>query len=110
MFRLRGGGEKGNSTLQKSLKARRSVRYLCLWLINPTANKRELVADLMVKAKQIEYLINSLPEPEAEEEQAKRLAGLEDEMTIANEEYNQALNRASAFILCPLLVDNLTRL
>jgi len=34
-----------------------------------SANKKKLVMDLMVKAKQIEYLINSLPEPEPEEEQ-----------------------------------------
>ncbi len=33
------------------------------------ANQKELVTDLIVKAKQIEYLINSLPEPEPEEEQ-----------------------------------------
>jgi len=33
------------------------------------ANKRELVADLIVKAKQIDYLIDSLPEPEPEEAQ-----------------------------------------
>jgi mediator of RNA polymerase II transcription subunit 21 len=36
-----------------------------------TANKKELVADLIVKAKQIEYLVNSLPEPEPEEEQVR---------------------------------------
>ena len=35
------------------------------------ANQRELVTDLIVKAKQIEYLIQSLPEPEAEEEQVR---------------------------------------
>jgi len=29
-----------------------------------------MVTDLIVKAKQVEYLINSLPEPEAEEGQA----------------------------------------
>jgi len=33
------------------------------------ANKRELVTDLIVKAKQIDYLIDSLPEPEPEEAQ-----------------------------------------
>lgn len=35
------------------------------------ANKKELVTDLIVKTKQIEYLINSLPEPEPEEEQVE---------------------------------------
>ncbi|KAF8880920.1 hypothetical protein CPB84DRAFT_1792267 [Gymnopilus junonius] len=58
------------------------------------ANQKELVTDLIVKAKQIEYLINSLPEPEPEEEQAKRLQELEDEMTVANAEYIRAVNRA----------------
>ncbi|KAI0785914.1 hypothetical protein C8Q75DRAFT_773432 [Abortiporus biennis] len=58
------------------------------------ANKREMVQDLMVKAKQIEYLINSLPVPEPEEVQAKRLQALEEEMSRANEEYLRALNRA----------------
>jgi len=58
------------------------------------ANKKELITDLMVKAKQVEYLINSLPEPEPEEEQARRLAGLEEEMTKANEDYLRAVERA----------------
>ncbi|KDR68826.1 hypothetical protein GALMADRAFT_160865 [Galerina marginata CBS 339.88] len=58
------------------------------------ANQKELVTDLIVKAKQIEYLINSLPEPEPEEEQAKRLQALEDEMAQANAEYIRAVNRA----------------
>lgn len=60
------------------------------------ANKKELVADLMMKAKQVEYLIQSLPAPEPEEEQAKRLQALEEEMKIANEEYIAAVNRAKA--------------
>lgn len=60
------------------------------------ANKKELATDLMVKAKQVEYLIQSLPEPEPEEEQAKRLQTLEEEMTEANDEYVQAVNRAKA--------------
>ncbi|KAG6868192.1 hypothetical protein C0993_006405 [Termitomyces sp. T159_Od127] len=59
------------------------------------ANKKELVADLMTKAKQVEYLIKSLPEPEPEEAQAKRLAALEDEMQVANAEYIRAVNRTS---------------
>ncbi|KII86271.1 hypothetical protein PLICRDRAFT_43856 [Plicaturopsis crispa FD-325 SS-3] len=58
------------------------------------ANKKELVTDLIVKAKQVEYLIQSLPEPEPEEEQARRLQGLEDEMKAANAEYLQAVDRA----------------
>ncbi|KZP11878.1 hypothetical protein FIBSPDRAFT_799683 [Athelia psychrophila] len=58
------------------------------------ANKKELVTDLVVKAKQVEYLIQSLPEPEAEEVQAARLQVLENEMTEANAEYIQAVNRA----------------
>ncbi|KAL0950543.1 hypothetical protein HGRIS_007350 [Hohenbuehelia grisea] len=58
------------------------------------ANRKEMVRDLVVKAKQIEYLINSLPEPEAEHEQAKRLADLEREMEVANAEYILAFNRA----------------
>ena len=38
---------------------------------NPTANKKELVNDLMAKAKQIEYLIQNLPTPEPEEVQVR---------------------------------------
>ncbi|KAK7047183.1 hypothetical protein VNI00_006849 [Paramarasmius palmivorus] len=60
------------------------------------ANKQELVADLIVKAKQVELLIQSLPEPEPEEEQAKRLQALEEEMQKANAEYIQAVNRTKA--------------
>ncbi|KAF8232972.1 hypothetical protein L208DRAFT_1396425 [Tricholoma matsutake] len=58
------------------------------------ANKKELVNDLVVKAKQVEYLIKSLPEPEPEEVQAKRLEALEEEMTLVNAEYIRAVNRA----------------
>ncbi|KAI0960957.1 hypothetical protein AcV7_000191 [Taiwanofungus camphoratus] len=60
------------------------------------SNKKELVTDLLVKAKQIELLIQSLPEPESEEVQAKRLQSLEEEMIQANEEYVRALNRAKS--------------
>lgn len=35
------------------------------------ANKKELVHDLVMKAKQVEYLINSLPAPEPEEQQVR---------------------------------------
>ena len=38
---------------------------------NRTANKKELVDDLMMKAQQIEYLIQSLPIPEPEEVQVR---------------------------------------
>ncbi|KAI0700454.1 hypothetical protein BC835DRAFT_1266237 [Cytidiella melzeri] len=57
-------------------------------------NKKELVQDLMVKAKQVEYLINALPVPELEETQALRLQSLEEQMTQANTEYVRAVNRA----------------
>ncbi|KAH8111450.1 hypothetical protein DFH11DRAFT_607167 [Phellopilus nigrolimitatus] len=58
------------------------------------ANKKELVADLVAKAKQVEVLIQSLPVPESEEAQALRFQKLEDEMQEANEGYVAALNRA----------------
>ncbi|KAJ7268580.1 hypothetical protein C8J57DRAFT_1325609 [Mycena rebaudengoi] len=58
------------------------------------ANKKELVTDLIVKAKQVEYLIKSLPEPEPEEVQAKRLQTLDDEMSVVNDEYIQAVARS----------------
>ncbi|KZT68857.1 hypothetical protein DAEQUDRAFT_711377 [Daedalea quercina L-15889] len=60
------------------------------------ANKRELVNDLVVKAKQVDYLIGSLPEPEAEEVQANRLQELENEMAEANAEYARAVARAKS--------------
>ncbi|KAI0311121.1 hypothetical protein OF83DRAFT_1069348 [Amylostereum chailletii] len=60
------------------------------------ANKKELVQDLVVKAKQVEYLIQSLPQPEPEEAQAERLARLEDQMQEANAEYIIAVARAKA--------------
>ncbi|KAF9527909.1 hypothetical protein CPB83DRAFT_855402 [Crepidotus variabilis] len=75
------------------------------------ANQKEMVTDLIVKVKQIEYLINSLPEPEAEEAQAKRLQNLEDEMNIANAEYARAVSRAKGLhsqiseVLRTMLVD-----
>ncbi|CDO71723.1 hypothetical protein BN946_scf184920.g7 [Trametes cinnabarina] len=59
-----------------------------------TPNKKELVTDLIVKAKQVEYLIQSLPEPDPEEKQVERLQALEEEMSQANAEYMQAVNRA----------------
>lgn len=52
------------------------------------------MTDLIIKAKQVEYLIKSLPEPEPEEEQAKRLKILDEEMTVVNEEYMQAVARS----------------
>lgn len=57
-------------------------------------NKKELVDDLMTKAKQIETLIKAMPVPESEETQALRLQKLEDEMQQANEDYAIALRQA----------------
>jgi hypothetical protein len=48
------------------------VRVLAIKLNRAPANKKELVQDLIVKAKQIEYLIQSLPVPEPEEQQVRR--------------------------------------
>jgi len=57
-------------------------------------NKKELVVDLVRKAKQIELLINSLSVLEPEETQAARFVQLEEEMQVANSEYKAALERA----------------
>jgi len=57
-------------------------------------NKNELIHDLVVKAKQIEHLIQSLPGPEPEEQQVMRLARLEEEMNEASGDYIRAVNRA----------------
>lgn len=52
--------------------------YVCSTLVLTgwwcVENKKELVTDLMTKAKQIEYLINSLPQPEPEEVQVRTLS------------------------------------
>jgi mediator of RNA polymerase II transcription subunit 21 len=49
-----------------------SISLLAIKLNHAPANKKELVQDLIVKAKQIEYLIQSLPVPEPEEQQVRR--------------------------------------
>ncbi|KAJ7897838.1 hypothetical protein B0H13DRAFT_2234362 [Mycena leptocephala] len=49
------------------------------------ANKKELVADLILKAKEVEYLIKSMPPPESEEDQVSaRLQALDLEMVSVN--------------------------
>lgn len=48
------------------------IYHRLTWVgVGHIANKKELVADLMMKAKQVEYLIQSLPAPEPEEEQVE---------------------------------------
>jgi mediator of RNA polymerase II transcription subunit 21 len=77
-----------------------------------TENQKELVNDLVRKAKQIEYIIASLPGSDPEEEQVRfklsdpligcstnrlqvgRVKDLEEQMQVANREYAQALDRA----------------
>lgn len=60
-----------------------------------TANQRELVSDFLRKAKQLEYLIASLPSTSGtdEEEQAE-FEELENEMQAVNAEYLEALGVA----------------
>jgi len=60
------------------------------------ANKKELAGDLALKARQVDFLIQSLPPPEPEEKQAERLQALENQMAQANEEYVRAVRRARA--------------
>ncbi|KAH7103151.1 hypothetical protein BKA62DRAFT_616539 [Auriculariales sp. MPI-PUGE-AT-0066] len=62
------------------------------------SNRTELVTDLVRKAKQIQYLIDALPVPEPEEQQATRLAQMENELQQANAEYDVATKRARAFL------------
>ncbi|KAG9036261.1 hypothetical protein FRB95_009409 [Tulasnella sp. JGI-2019a] len=58
--------------------------------------QKELVKDLMDKAKQIQVLIDALPPPDLEDNQAVRLEKIDAEMRVANEEYRQAIQRARA--------------
>ena len=46
----------------------RRYMTIMLWFV---ANKKELTQDLVLKAKQVEFLIQSLPQPEPEEEQVQ---------------------------------------
>ncbi|ORY80735.1 hypothetical protein BCR35DRAFT_352494 [Leucosporidium creatinivorum] len=60
------------------------------------ANQRELVSDFLRKAKQLEYLITSLPTSSAttEQEDEAEFEELEKEMQSVNREYEEALKVA----------------
>jgi len=58
------------------------------------ANRRELVTDLMRKAKQLEYLVSALPNPPSTNDFANVFAELEAESEIVNREYASALDEA----------------
>ncbi|GAA6022126.1 hypothetical protein JCM11491_002118 [Sporobolomyces phaffii] len=62
------------------------------------ANRKELVSDFLRKAKQLEYLIDSLPSPPSEEELGteRDLVQLEAEVQAANKEYLDALSDAES--------------
>ncbi|GAA5913312.1 Srb7p [Sporobolomyces salmoneus] len=62
------------------------------------ANRKELVSDFLRKAKQLEYLIDSLPSPPSEQELRTEhdLADLEAEAQEANKEYLTALDEAES--------------
>lgn len=72
---------------------------LSYWYLTTKESKRELIADIILKAKQIEVLIESLPTPEPEEAQAQRFGALEQELQQANAEYKRAIDRASKGII-----------
>jgi len=65
-------------------------------LCSALANRKELVTDFLRKAKQLEYLIDSLPSPPSEEalRTEQDLAELEAEVQEANKEYLSALGEA----------------
>ncbi|GAA5944221.1 Srb7p [Sporobolomyces koalae] len=60
------------------------------------ANRKELVTDLLRKAKQLEFLIDSLPSPPPEEDvrTGQDLAHLESELQAANQDYLETLTEA----------------
>ncbi|GAA5835441.1 hypothetical protein JCM5353_000143 [Sporobolomyces roseus] len=63
------------------------------------ANRKELVGDFLRKAKQLEYLIDSLPSPPSPsttntEDKDQDLVELEQEMQAANKDYLEALEEA----------------
>ncbi|GAA5951375.1 hypothetical protein JCM3765_002461 [Sporobolomyces pararoseus] len=62
------------------------------------ANRKELVTDFLRKAKQLEYLIDSLPSPPSEEalRTEQDLADLEAEVQEANKDYLDALTEAES--------------
>ncbi|GAA5847959.1 hypothetical protein JCM3766R1_005920 [Sporobolomyces carnicolor] len=62
------------------------------------ANRKELVTDFLRKAKQLEYLIDSLPSPPSQDELETEhdLAQLETEAQETNREYLLALEEAEA--------------
>ncbi|KAG8859088.1 hypothetical protein FRB96_004658 [Tulasnella sp. 330] len=63
------------------------------------SNQKELVKDLMDRAKQIQVLIDALPPPDVEDNQAERLEKINAEMRAANEEYREAVQRAIIALL-----------
>ena len=62
------------------------------------ANRKELVTDLIRKARQLEFLISALPSPPttSAEGDASALAELEAELQATNREYLAALDDAGA--------------
>ncbi|GAA5995724.1 hypothetical protein JCM5350_008111 [Sporobolomyces pararoseus] len=64
------------------------------------ANRKELVTDFLRKAKQLEYLIDSLPSPPSEEalRTEQDLAELEAEVQDANKDYLEALAEAGEIV------------
>jgi len=60
------------------------------------ANVEELASDLVQKAKQLEFLIDNLPEPDLNKDYASLLKGHDEELKAVNVEYTKAMETATA--------------
>lgn len=70
------------------------------------ANRRELVTDLLKKAKQLEYLISVLPSPPEQDTYEADFAQLDQELKEANAEFKETLSTAGLSFLILMACKN----